>query len=172
MEIELLQIEVEFLLLKYGETSVLKALSAAIASNEEDLRGKICALRGKINALKEKKAQTTKNTRAKKQPLDVAKEIIAGSTNEDQLLSLAILYQNRQFLPQLKDVKRFLGRFNVFKNVKSRNDATRAVFESLSRCSQEELMSFTADTNTGGQSSFSKLAEHIMGDRGNKSYSN
>ena len=165
MEVELLQIEVEILLLKYGETSVLKALSAAIASNEEDLRGK-------ISALKEKKAQTTKNTRAKKQPLDVAKEIIAGSTNEDQLMSLAILYQNRQFLPQLKDVKRFLGRFNIIKNVKSRNDATRAVFESLSRCSQEELMSYTADTNTGGQSSFSKLAEHIMGNRGNKSYSN
>ena len=165
MEIELLQIEVEILLLKYGETAVLKALSAAIASNESDLRGK-------ISAMKEKKAQTTKNTRAKKQPLDVAKEIIAGSINEDQLMSLAILYQNREFLPQLKDVKRFLGRFNVFKDVKSRNDATRAVFESLSRCSQEELMSFTADTNTGGQSSFSKLAEHIMGDRGNKSYSN
>ena len=161
MKAELLQIEVEVLLLKYGEASVLKALSAATASTEEELRRK-------INVLKEKKTKTTKSTIAKKQPLDVAKEVIAGSTNEDQLMSLAVLYQNRQFLPQLKDVKRFLGRFNITKVVKNRNDATRIVFESLSRCSQEELMGFTSDSNTGGQSSFAKLAEHIMGDRENK----
>ena len=165
MNIELLQIEVEILLLRYGEASVLKALSAAISSTEEELRGK-------INVLKEKKAKTTKNARAKKQPLDVAKEVIVGSANEDQLMSLAIRYQNREFLPQLKDVKRFLGRFNVTKDVKSRNDATRVVFESLSRCSQEELKELASASDTEGQSSFAKLAEHIMGDRENKSSDN
>lgn len=165
MNIELLQIEVEILLLKYGEDSVLKALSAAISSTEEELRGK-------ISVLKEKKSKITKNVRTKKQPLDVAKEVIVGSINEDQLMSLAIRYQNREFLPQLKDVRRFLGRFDITKNVKSRNDATRVVFESLRRCSQEELKGLTSDSDTEGQSSFAKLTEHIIGGRENKSSDN
>ena len=54
MEIEFLQIEVEILLLKYGETAVLKALSSATASNERDLRGKISALKEKKSANNEK----------------------------------------------------------------------------------------------------------------------
>ena len=165
MSTELIQIEVEILLLKYGEDSVLKALSAAIVSTEEELRKK-------IDALKEKKAKTTKGRRTKKQPLDIAEEVIARSPNKDQLMNLAISYQNRQFLPQLRDVRRFLGRFGIRKNVKSRNDATRVVFECLNRYSQEELESLASDSNAEGQSSFSKLAGHIMGDRENKSSDN
>lgn len=162
MKTELLQIEIDLLLLRYGEPTVLKALSSATNSTEEELRRK-------IEVLKEKKLQTKKSTRAKKQPLDIAKDVIADSANGEQLLRLAHLYQNRQFLPQLKDVKRFLGRFNVNKDVKSRNDATRIVFESLRRCSIEELTELTIDSNAEEQSSFAKLAGHIMGDSENKS---
>lgn len=164
MEKELLQIEVDLLLLKYGEDAVIKAISETGAKTENEIYEK-------ISGLKEKKSKTPKSSRQQKQPLDIAKEIVTGSSNESQLIKLAILYQNKQFLPQLKDVKRLLGRFNINKNIKSRNEATRIVFESLSRYSLDELNNLTADSNTNGQSSFAKLAEHIMGDGDNKSSS-
>ena len=157
MKVELLQLEVEMLLLKYGETSVLKALATATTSTEHGLQEK-------IDALKLKKAKSAKPKFSRKQPLDIAKEVITGSANEDRLMRLAILYQNRQFLPQLKDVRRFLGRFNVTKNIKSRSDATRLVFESLDRCTGEELKEFASDSGAVSKSSYDMLADQIMGD--------
>lgn len=162
MKKELLQIEIDLLLLKYGETAVIKALSSVSDKSEDEIVEK-------IRVLKERKTKVSKTPRQQKQPLDIAKEVITGSSNESQLINLAILYQNKQFLPQLKDVKRFLGRFNVSKNIKSRNEATRVVFESLAQCSLDELIYLATDSNTNSQSSFAKLAEHIMGDGDNKS---
>ncbi len=158
MKSELVQIEVELVLLKYGEPAVLRALSAATGANEDELRKK-------TKALQEKKAKSPRVPKIKKQLIDVAREVVTGSANEDELLKLASLYQNKQFLPQFKDVKRFLGRFNIAKDVKSRNDATKSVFESLNKCSGEELKGFITDvdTDTGGRSSFATLADHIMG---------
>ncbi len=162
MKNDLLQIEIDLLLLKYGEAAVIKALSSAVVTTEDELNKK-------IRTLKEKKLKAPKSPRQQKQPLDIAKEVITGSSNEHQLIKLATLYQNKQFLPQLKDVKRFLGRFNINKNIKSRNEATRVVFESLTKCSSDELTTFSTNSNTNSQSSFAKLAEHIMGDGNNKS---
>ena len=157
MKSELLKIEVELLLLKYGEESVLKALSGTTGSTED-------AIHQKLSMLKEKKTNS-KISRTKKRPIDVAKEVVGDSVNKEQLMQLAVSYQNRQFLPQLKDVKRFLGRFNITKNITSRDNATRIVFESLNRCSSEELNGFLSDINMADGSSFSRLAGHIMGDR-------
>lgn len=162
MKADLLQIEVELLLLKYGEASAVKAIALSLNSSEEDILKKIEALRAK-------KDKTPKTARPKKAPLDVAKEIVAGDTNEDLLTNLAILYQNKQFLAELKDVKRFLGRFNISKEVKSRNEGTRLVFEALCRTTREELSDFISDSNSGGESSFAKLADHIIGGRGKDS---
>ncbi len=165
MKNDFLQIELDLLLLKYGEAAVIKALSISIDTTEDELKEK-------IQVLKEKKLKTPKRPRQQKQPLDIAKEVIKGSSGESQLMDLAILYQNKQFLPQLKDVKRFLGRFNINKNIRSRNEATRVVFELLKQCSADELNKFSTDINTNSQSSFAKLADHIMGDSGSKSSNN
>lgn len=161
MKTDIVQIEVDLLLLKYGEKTVIKALSVATSTTEDELNKK-------IRELKEKKIKASKKPRQQRQPLDIAKEVIAGSSNESLLTDLAILYQNKQFLPQLKDVKRFLGRFNITKTTKTRNEATRLVFESLSQCTADELINLSKDLNTNNQSSFAKLAEHIMGDGNNK----
>ena len=162
MKKDILQIEVDLLLLKYGEPAVIKAISSSINKSVDEIYEK-------IRILKEQKTNAEKTPRQKKQPIDIAKEVIVGSTNENELFKLAILYQNKQFLPQLKDVRRFLGRFNIDKDIRSRNDATRIVFESLLQCSPGELVNLARDSNTNGQSSFDTLAEHIMGVSGNKS---
>jgi hypothetical protein len=165
MKSELVQIEVDLLLVKYGESAVLKALSVATGADEIKVKRKVKSLREtKEKHLTEKKEQ--------KQPIDVATAVVEGSANEDLLGKLAVLYQNRQFLPQFKDVKRFLGRFNIGKSAKNRNDATKIVFESLKKCSREDISGFITDLSAGDQSSFSTLADHIMGSHDRKSSNN
>jgi len=155
MNTELLKIEVDLLVLKYGEAAALRAFAGATGSSED-------AVRRKLATLKEK--NKSKVARTKKRPIDIAKDVAKNSAHEEQLLRLAVSYQNRQFLPQLKDVRRFLGRFNIEKSIKSRDNATRIVFETLNRCSSEELNDFLSDSNVSDKSSFSRLAGHIMGD--------
>jgi len=156
MNTELLKIEIDLLVLKYGEAATLRAFAGATGSTED-------AVRRKLAILKEKKIKS-KVTRTKKRPIDIARDVAENSVNEEQLMRLAVSYQNRQFLPQLKDVKKFLGRFHVEKNIKSRDNAARIVFETLNRCSPEELNDFLSDSSMSDQSSFSRLAGHIMGD--------
>jgi len=156
MNTELLKIEVDLLVLKYGEAAALRAFAGATGSSED-------AVRRKLAILKEKKTKS-KVARTKKRPIDIAKDVAKDSTHEEQLLQLAVSYQNRQFLPQLKDVRRFLSRFNIEKNIKSRDNATRIVFETLNRCSSDELNDFLSDSIESDQSSFSRLSGHIMGD--------
>lgn len=159
MNTELLKIEVDLLVLKYGEEAALRAFAGATGSTED-------AVRRKLATLKEKKTKSM-GARTKKRPIDIAKDVAKDSAHEEQLLRLAVSYQNRQFLPQLKDVRRFLGRFNIEKSIKSRDNATRIVFETLNRCSSDELDDFLSDSIESDQSSFSRLAGHIMGDPGN-----
>lgn len=165
MKSELVQIEVELILLKYGESAVVKALSAATGVSESELKAR-------IKTLQEKKATAARAPKVKKQPFDIASGIVKGAANENELMSLATLYQNKQFLPQLKDVKKFLGRFNLPNMPKSRIDATRVVFESLCNCTSEDLKCFIENTNVGGDSAFATLADHIMGGNENKSSNN
>jgi len=165
MKSELAQIEVELALLRYGESTVIKALSAATGSSEDELLNK-------IKTLREKKIRIPKTPQETKQPIDIAQEVIKGSANEDKLLKLASFYQNRQFLPQLRDVRRFLGRFSIDRYPKSRTDATKLVFECLNKCSDKELNDLIMDMDTGGQSSFATLANHIMKPYEDKSIGN
>jgi len=162
MKADLLQVEVELLILKYGEASIVKAIALSLNSSEDDILKK-------IKELRVKRDKTPKATKPKKSPLDVAKEVITGGKNEDLLTDLAVLYQNKQFLVELKDVKRFLGRFNISREVKSRNEGTRLVFEALCRNTREELSEFISDSNSAGKSSFAKLADHIIGGSGKES---
>jgi len=157
MNTELLKIEVDLLVLKYGESAALRAFASATGSTED-------AVRRRLAALKEKKTKS-RGAQIKKRPIYIAKDVAKGSVKEEQLMRLAVSYQNRQFLPQLKDVRRFLGRFNIERAIKSRDNATRIVFETLNRCSSEELDDFLSDSIKSGQSSFSRLAGHIMGDK-------
>lgn len=162
MKSKLVQIEVELLLLKYGENAVIRALALASGLNEEKLQEKIFSLQ----ELKTKPARTQKE---KKQLVDIANEVLKGAAHEEELRKLAALYQNKRFLPQLKDVKRFLGKFSIGKYAKSRNEATKMVFESLKKCSLDELTAFISEVDNGEQSSFATLADHIMGSHGRKS---
>jgi hypothetical protein len=156
MKSELVQIEVELIVLKYGEPAVLKALATVTGASENELLDK-------IKMLKENKIKPKRAAKKQKQPIDIAKDIFINAINEHELMELANLYQNKLFLPQLKDVRRFLGRFNITKTLKSRNDATRLVFDSLIKCTNDELKGFIADVNLSENSSFATLTDQIMG---------
>lgn len=159
MSINILELELEILVLKYGRQKVYKAFANIQGKSEVEIYYK-------VKSLKELKEKRASKKRPKKLPLEIAEEIISGSANEEQLNKLAILFQNKQFLPQLKDVRRFLERQNINTTVRSRSNSTRSIFETLKHCNKEELDELLIDSKTDEQSSFAKLSDQIIGNRG------
>jgi hypothetical protein len=83
---------------------------------------------------------------------------------------LATRYENRTFLPQLKDAQRFLDRSGTpGKKLKSRNEAGHNVITALCRLSVEELRQLAArSVSSKGDSDYVLLAREIVGKTGNK----
>jgi hypothetical protein len=84
-------------------------------------------------------------------------------TNENKKVER---YENKSFLPQLKDVQRFLERSRVGpKSLKSRRDALKHVLAALSRLPAEELDRLARLSTGGSDSDYAHLAREIMGRR-------
>ncbi len=82
------------------------------------------------------------------------------------ILELARRFENKTFLPQMRDVRNFLVPFGLDRNIlKSRVDSAQKVIEKLCELSPSELAELV-DFVPSGNSAFSELAGEIMGDRG------
>src|SRR3989304_1129475 len=155
MEKNYLEIEIKLLVLKYGYSAVLKGLAMAANTSLGEIEARIIRNAERKNS----KAQTLQ----RKTTLETAEKIISSSANYKLLHELAVLYQDRIFLPQLRDAKRFLERHGINREVKKRNVAVRPVFELFSTQSQEELKELLTDLHPAGTSTFSQLANEIIG---------
>jgi hypothetical protein len=81
------------------------------------------------------------------------------------LQALAVRYDNRPFLSRPRDVRRFLEQCGMpHGSVKSRADATRAVFTTLARLGGQELKKLADSPEAPGESD-DALAREIMGKR-------
>ena len=82
---------------------------------------------------------------------------------------LGTRFENRTFLPQLKDVQRFLDRSGVpHKTLRSRSAAGQHVITALCRLSVEELRQLSARSSSEGDSDYALLAREIIGKTGTK----
>ncbi len=153
---QLLPFEIRLLILRYGCRKVLEAMATVGDQSLEDLERQLVALEARIRS------------RVKRTPKP-AQELIAaaskGQRETERLLSAVInRYQNRTFLPQLRDVERFLNHRGVaHTRLKSRVAALPKIIDGLSRLSQEQLKALAEDIGTEGQSDFALLAHQIMG---------
>jgi hypothetical protein len=159
---DLLNIELRLLLLRYGRKTVLKALGALHDHTLEEVEAE-------INLIEQRKPR-------RKEKAVSAVEFIAQRCREnpesaDKLYELAVRYENRAFLPQLKDVQRFLNRTDSSSGrVRSRRQATRQVMAVLCHLNNEELSHLTASHAAEGDSDFALLAREIMGGRERKGH--
>lgn len=120
-------------------------------------------------------AQNKKKTGTRRSQPRSASEIAAEiSRNEPErshsLQKLASRYDNKTFLPTLRDVRRFLDRTGVSDSKpKDRRRAALQVVTALSRVSAQELDQLAASPEHETESDYSVLAREIIGGKARSS---
>lgn len=156
MNDKLLKIDVALLILRYGRSSVLEAFANTENTTADELQQRLAAA-----ALKRKKQKP-----APPSIMDVvATEVSKREEIGEPLRTLAIDFQNRTFLPHLRDVQRFLDRMNArHGKLKSRTAAAPLLIRALAKLSREDLVRLTArEFSEGRDTDFALLARAIMG---------
>lgn len=150
---ELLDIDVRLLLVRYGRARILQALARLNEQTVEDLETQLQNI-----------ANRPKVKRASANAIDlVGAEAKARPEIAESLRALAVRFENRSFLPQLRDVQRFLDRTGASHGkLKSRAAATPIVIRTLGKLAPDHLAQLLLDkTNT--DSDYALLARAIMG---------
>lgn len=165
MKDELLDIDVRLLVLRYSREKVLTSLARLTEMTPAELEKQLQVL--SKNAL-----------RGRKKALNPSLADVAVSECRDHpeilepLRYLAAAFENRSFLPNLRDVQRFLDRAGVApQKFKSRTMAGPVVIKAISKLPGEDVISLMARQASGGESDYSLLSRAIMGaasdDKGN-----
>jgi len=159
MKQDLLEAEIRLLLLKYGSDAVHKALARVQGVSVEELRASITRLEGKRPRGHNRRISTA---------LEVVNDLRIESSEKAALLKLlALRFDNRTFLGELRDVRALLNRFHLdLHSIRSRQDSARRLFGHLASLSVSELKRVEEEYPTGRGSAFSELAGEIIGARG------
>jgi hypothetical protein len=146
---EILEFEVALLLLKYGRKSILQALAGREQISEVEIQSELQAL-----TLAQRNSKAKKKSSPK--PFDI-NSIVRTEDEKGRLLrELNAKFENRTFLPELKDVKRFFDRHGKEnKNIKSRAASHGALFRYISTFDVTELKKIIA--TPAAKSEFSSL---------------
>lgn len=150
----MVQLEVRFLILRYGRRKVVEALAHLNDQTVDDLD-------------RELKNIAERKPRGKSKPKQ-AIELVAEACQVrpevvDTVKTLALRFDNRTFLPQLRDAERFLARTGaVHGRLKSRLAAASYVVGALAALPVEELNRLVASAPSS-VSEYSLLAREIMG---------
>ena len=157
MNAQYVDLEVRLLVLKYGYNRVIRALSKAKGVSEHDIQTAL---------LDTEKKKTKKRNARKKSVSEIAEKFVQKVPEKAvQLRELVGRFENGTFLPRIRDVRHFLIPFGIDpKSIKSRNGSAPKVFEELSKLPSNELEEFIALPPIS-ESTFSKLAYEILGDR-------
>jgi hypothetical protein len=151
---DLLEIDVRLLVLRYGRTRVLEVLARTGNLSLDDLERQLQAL-----------AERAKPKRAKRPLMNlVDAEVQQNPAISDPLRRLAVAFENRTFLPHLRDVVRFLDRNGVTHGkLKSRSAAAPVLVRLLARLPADELARLGAHDKATSDSDYALLARAIMG---------
>jgi hypothetical protein len=156
---QFLELEIRLLILRYGRQKVLHALAQLGEQTLEEL---------------ERQLERTKVKQRAKKPKPSIIDIVAAECREhpelaEPLRNLALGFQNRTFLPHLREVHRFLDRIGSTQSkVRSREAAAPILFRLLAKLTREDLLRLVADINSPGASDYALLARAIMGPRAAK----
>jgi len=153
MSDQIAQLEVRLLLLKYGRQKVLRALADLGDQSPGEIEQQLLAME-----------QKPRIRRPKPTALELAAAESKGREEiAEPLRLLAVAFQNKTFLPQLRDVQRFLDRLASPGKLKSREAAVPALFRVLAGMPKDELVRLAAPDDSHGESEYTILARAIMG---------
>ena len=153
MNSKLLDVDVQLLILRYGRSQVLEALARLGKQTVEDLELQLRAVEQKSKA---------------KRTTPPAIDLLASACRErpeitESLRALAVRFDNRTFLPHLRDVRRFLDRIGAPPaKLGSRASAAPFLVRALAKLTPEELSRLSVPDESAGESDYSLLAHAIM----------
>lgn len=153
---EFLDLEVSLLLLKYGHRSLLQAVARRMQLSDKELRLELDKLLY---------AEHTSPKKSPPTPFVLNSMLIGREEKADYLRQLNARFENRTFLSELKDIRRFFERRG--KSVpkwKSRVLAQTSLFQLLADLDILELQKILADHPIGGEiSSLGLISDEILG---------
>jgi hypothetical protein len=153
---QLLEIDVRLLVLRYGRQRILKVLARLGEQTPEDLERQLQRVEQRPNAQRATK------------PRQSLSDVLAVECRErpelaEPLRAIAVNFENRTFLPHLRDVQRFLDRMGASQHAKSRAETGPALIRALSKLKREELVMLAARAGSARESDYSLLSRAIMG---------
>jgi len=150
---KLLDIEVRLLLLRHGRPKVLQALARLSEQTIEDL---------------EKQLRTAEQKPRVKRSKSSTMDLLASECQEhpeiaETLRVLVVAFENRTFLPHLRDVQRFLDRISVSsEKLRSRAAAAPFLIRALAKLPPADLARLGVTDKSVSESDYSLLARAIM----------
>jgi len=153
MSDQLVQLEVRILLLKHSRQKVLRALGQLGDQTPDQIEQQIQAMEQK------RRSRRTKPTVVEL----AAKEAKGREEIEEPLRTLAVAFENKTFMPQLRDIQRFLDQAAPTGKLRSRKAAAPALFRALANLPKEELDQLATTDDAPGESDYQLLAQAIMG---------
>lgn len=153
MSSDFLKLEVGLLLAKYGRKRVLKSIAAAEALT--------------VDAIENEIAQSRTQSTQRSNPLRACRDEVVDRARRkhpemaDIIGRLAVRYESRTFLPNLRDVEHFVNRLGVnHPKLKSRASALPIVLDAISTLSKDDAEVLLS--SSPAESSYSLLAREIM----------
>lgn len=152
-----LDLNLRLLIAQHGKTQVSEALSAI-----EDVD--LAVTRTEIETCGNK----AKRSKARRRPGKSVEEIIRNAKpdnpeTEGVIKRLAHAYENKEFLPELRDVRRFLESRSISPaKFRSRASALSAVVDVLARCKLDELDRLDRRRRTQG-GDLGIIADQVLG---------
>lgn len=150
---DLLKIDIRFLFSRYGRAAALRAISEALNLTDEELQEELRKLVESVPSRKKKpKVFTVEDLK------------VIPQESLECLLVLDARYENRTFLPELRDANRFLERYGPrAPRIKSRGAGKRRIFEILVRFDPLDLKLLSNAKEVGsGFSSLGLISDQIL----------
>lgn len=153
---ELLRLDVQLLLCRYGRQKVLSALAELESCRTEEIAGSIAKLRAK--------KETAKKRASRKTLVETLEEGLCEAPDRLAILRpFAIAYENGTLFPTLKGVQRFVeSRGEGATGLKSRKAAGPFVLKALARMSGADLDDLGLRISRDGESDYSLLSGAIL----------
>jgi hypothetical protein len=160
---DLLNVELRVLLLRHGRRRVVETLALLGEQTIEEIEAELAAASDK--------KKPGRNRRQPRSATEIAAELLRDKPeNREAVQRLATRYDNKAFLPQLRDVQRFLDRAGASrKRLRDRRTAAAQVMAALSRLGADELKQMAASAEVNLDSDYALLAREIIGNKARSS---
>lgn len=161
MQKNLLIYDIALLLVRHGHSPVMRELARQMGLSEHDFMNELDRLR--------KISEKPPVSKRKASEFSIQKMAKGHPEIEHEIALLDARYENRTFLPELRDVKRFLERNGrPSSSLKSRQSSKKKVFEALLRFDKVQLRDILDERVYSSNSALGIISDQILRQKINK----